>query len=56
VFDAFESEGLGRDKKSVAIEVTLQPTERTMTEQEIEAVAAKVVAAVEEATGGTLRT
>jgi phenylalanyl-tRNA synthetase beta chain len=56
VFDAFESDALGRDKKSVAIEVTLQPTERTMTEQEIEAVAAKVVAAVEEATGGTLRT
>ena len=56
VFDAFESEALGRDKKSVAIEVTLQPTDRTMTEQEIEAIAARVVAAVEEATGGTLRT
>jgi phenylalanyl-tRNA synthetase beta chain len=56
VFDAFESDALGRDRKSVAIEVTLQPTERTMTEQEIEAVAAKIVAAVEEATGGTLRT
>ncbi|HVY19302.1 MAG TPA: phenylalanine--tRNA ligase subunit beta [Bauldia sp.] len=56
VFDAFESAVLGRDKKSVAIEVTLQPIERTMTEQEIEAVAARIVAAVEEATGGTLRT
>jgi phenylalanyl-tRNA synthetase beta chain len=56
VFDAFESEALGRDKKSVAIEITMQPTERTMTEMEIEAVAAKIVAAVEEATGGTLRT
>jgi phenylalanyl-tRNA synthetase beta chain len=56
VFDAFESDALGRDKKSVAIEVTLQPVDRTMTDQEIEAVAAKVVAAVEEATGGTLRT
>jgi phenylalanyl-tRNA synthetase beta chain len=56
VFDVFESDALGTGKKSVAIEVTLQPTERTMTEQEIEAVAAKVVAEVEKATGGTLRT
>jgi phenylalanyl-tRNA synthetase beta chain len=56
VFDVFEAEALGEGKKSVAIEVTLQPTERTMTEQEIEAVAAKVVAEVEKATGGTLRT
>jgi len=56
VFDVFEAEALGDGKKSVAIEVTLQPTERTMTEQEIEAVAAKVVAEVEKATGGTLRT
>lgn len=55
-FDVFESEALGAGKKSVAIEVTLQPAERTMTEQEIEAVAAKIVAEVEKATGGTLRT
>jgi phenylalanyl-tRNA synthetase beta chain len=40
----------------VAIEVTLQPTEATMTEPEIEAIAAKIVAEVEKATGGTLRT
>jgi phenylalanyl-tRNA synthetase beta chain len=40
----------------MAIEVTLQPTERTMTEQEIDAVATKIVAEVEKATGGTLRT
>jgi phenylalanyl-tRNA synthetase beta chain len=56
VFDVFESESLGDDRKSVAIEVTLQPLERTMTEQEIEAVAGKIVAEVEKATGGTLRT
>jgi phenylalanyl-tRNA synthetase beta chain len=56
VFDVFESESLGADRKSVAIEVTLQPTEATMTESEIEAIAAKIVAEVEKATGGTLRT
>jgi len=35
--------------------VRLQPTEKTMTEAEIDAVAANIVAAVSKATGGTLR-
>ena len=55
VFDVFDGEAIGADKKSVAIEVTLQPTERTMTEEEIDAVAGRIVAAVEKATGGSLR-
>lgn len=55
VFDLFESEALGEAKKSLAIEVVLQPTEKTLTDEEIDATAAKVVAAVEKATGGTLR-
>ena len=56
VFDVFESEALGAGKKSVAIEVTLQPRDRTLTEAEIEAAAARVVSEVTKATGGTLRT
>ena len=56
VFDLFASEALGADKKSLAIEVTLQPTERTLTDEEIEAVAKKIVAEVTRVTGGTLRT
>ncbi len=56
LFDAYEGEGLGAaDKKSLAIAVTLQPVQRTMTDDEIEAVSAKIVAQVEKATGGTLR-
>jgi phenylalanyl-tRNA synthetase beta chain len=55
VFDLFEGAVLGPGKKSVAIEVTLQPSERTLTEQDLEAVSAKVVAEVGKATGGTLR-
>ena len=42
-------------KKSLAIEVTLQPRDKTLTDAEIEAVAAKIVAAVTKATGGELR-
>ena len=55
VFDQFEGAALGEGSKSIALSVVLQPTERTLTEAEIEAVGAKIVAAVNKATGGTLR-
>jgi phenylalanyl-tRNA synthetase beta chain len=55
VFDVFTGQGVPEGKKSLAIEVTLQPREKTLTDAEIEAVAAKIVEAVKTATGGTLR-
>jgi phenylalanyl-tRNA synthetase beta chain len=55
VFDLFESDALGPGKKSLAIEVTLQPTERTLTDEEIDATSRKIVAEVVKATGATLR-
>lgn len=55
VFDVFEGKSLGDDKKSVAIEVTLQPTAKTLTDAEIDKVSEKVVAAVAKATGGLVR-
>jgi phenylalanyl-tRNA synthetase beta chain len=55
VFDAYEGDKLPEGKKSLAVAVTLQPTERTLTDADIEAVSAKIVAAVGKATGGTLR-
>ena len=42
-------------KKSVAIAVTIQPREKTMTDQEIDAVGARIVAEVTKKTGGSLR-
>ncbi len=56
VFDLFESDALGPGKKSLAIQVTLQPTDKTLTDEEIDMVGRKVVAEVTKATGGTLRT
>ncbi len=56
VFDVFTGKGVPEGKKSLAIEVTLQPREKTLTDSEIDAVAAKIVAAVAKATGGELRT
>jgi len=55
LFDVFSGEGVEEGKKSLAIEVTLSPREKTLTDEEIDVVAAKVVAAVVKATGGTLR-
>jgi phenylalanyl-tRNA synthetase beta chain len=55
VFDVYEGKGIDAAKKSVAIAVTLQPREKTLTDQEIEAVAAKIVAEVAKKTGGALR-
>ncbi len=55
VFDLYRGEHIGVDEKSVAISVTLQPTEGTLTDAEIDAVADKIVAAVGKQTGGVLR-
>lgn len=59
LFDLFEGkkaeDALGAGKKSLAIEVTLQPREKTLTDEEIDAIATRVVAQVQKATGGELR-
>ncbi len=55
LFDVFEGGNLGDDQKSIAINVVLQPMEKTLTDVEIEAVAARIVDKVCGATGGSLR-
>ncbi len=55
LFDVYEGERMDAGKKSLAIEVTFQPRDRTLTDAEIEAACQKVVAAVAKATGAVLR-
>jgi phenylalanyl-tRNA synthetase beta chain len=55
VFDVYEGKGIESGKKSVAIAVTIQPREKTMTDAEIETLSAKIVAEVTKRTGGVLR-
>jgi phenylalanyl-tRNA synthetase beta chain len=55
VFDVYEGKGIDPDKKSIAIAITIQPRDKTMTDAEIEALAAKIVAEVTKRTGGVLR-
>ena len=55
VFDVFEGPHVGEGKKSMAIAVTIQPREKTLTDEEIDRISESVVGAVRKATGGTLR-
>ncbi|MEM1286502.1 MAG: phenylalanine--tRNA ligase subunit beta [Pseudomonadota bacterium] len=55
LFDVYAGEHVEAGKKSLAIEVTLQPRDKTLTDEEIDGVSAKIVGAVEKATGGVLR-
>ena len=55
LFDVFSGGNLGEGKKSIAISVTMQPIEQTLTDAEIDAVAAKIIANVAKSTGGSLR-
>jgi phenylalanyl-tRNA synthetase beta chain len=56
LFDVYRGKGVDEAKKSLAITVVLQPVEATLTDEAIEAFSQKLIAAVEKATGGTLRT
>ena len=51
----FKGASLGENKKSIGIQVMLQPRDHTLTDEEIEVVADKVVANVTKKTGGILR-
>jgi phenylalanyl-tRNA synthetase beta chain len=55
LFDVYRGPGVPEGKKSLAIEVTLQPKDKTLTESEIEAASARIIAAAAQATGGQLR-
>jgi phenylalanyl-tRNA synthetase beta chain len=55
VFDVYQGKGVPEGQKSVAVEVTVQPTEKTLTDAEIEALSGRIVAAAEKAVGAKLR-
>jgi phenylalanyl-tRNA synthetase beta chain len=55
VFDVYQGKGVPEGQKSVAVEVTIQPTEKTLTDAEIEALSARIVAAADKAVGAKLR-
>jgi phenylalanyl-tRNA synthetase beta chain len=55
VFDVFEGEALGPGKKSIAIEVAIQPVDKTLTDEDFEALGRRILDNVAKQTGGVLR-
>ncbi len=54
-FDVYEGENIPKDKKSVAINVTLQATDKTLTEKDLDQISKKIIQIVSEKTGATIR-
>ena len=55
IFDLYEGEHIADDEKSVALAVTLQPTDKTLTDHDIEAVSQKIIDEARKKTGAELR-
>jgi phenylalanyl-tRNA synthetase beta chain len=55
LFDRYDGKNLPDGQISLALAVTIQPTEKTLTDPELDAIASKITAAVAKATGGVLR-
>jgi phenylalanyl-tRNA synthetase beta chain len=55
VFDVYEGKGIEAGKKSIAIAVSIQPREKTMTDAEIDALSGKIITEVANRSGGVLR-
>ncbi|MGL4728970.1 MAG: phenylalanine--tRNA ligase subunit beta [Bosea sp. (in: a-proteobacteria)] len=55
VFDVYEGDKVPAGTKSIALAVTLQPTEKTLTDAEIEAVASRIIAEMTRKHGASLR-
>lgn len=55
IFDVYQGKGVEDGKKSIAMSVTFQPFERTLTDSEIEGLSQKIINTIQQKTGGVLR-
>ena len=55
IFDVFEGGNLSPDKKSIAINVSLQADDRTLSESDLNQISEKIIKEVENKTGGNIR-
>ncbi len=54
-FDVYEGENIPKDKKSVAINVTLQASDKTLSEKDLDQISKKIIEVVKQKTGATIR-
>lgn len=55
IFDVYTDDKLGHDRKSIAVEVKLEPAKSTLTDAEIHEISDRIINAVAKATGASLR-
>ena len=55
IFDVYKGENIENNKKSIAFNVTLEPKEKTLSDNEINQISKKIISAVQEKTGAILR-
>ena len=53
--DSYQGDNIDPGKKSIAFNVTLEPKDKTLSDNEIEEVSKKIISTVEETTGAILR-
>ena len=54
-FDIFEGQNIPEGKKSVAINVSMQALDKTLTEKDLDQISKKIIETVKEKTGATIR-
>ena len=54
-FDVYEGDNIPKDKKSVALNVSLQAINRTLNEKDLDQISKKIIEVVREKTGATIR-
>jgi len=54
MFDVYEGENVGADKKSLAVQIVFQPQDKTFTDKDLELLMSKVALAVKKKTGAIL--
>ena len=54
-FDIFEGQNIPKEKKSVAINVTIQALDKTLTEHDLDQISQKIIDTVKKKTGATIR-
>ena len=55
IFDVFEGGNMQEGKKSIAVNVTIQSMEKTLSEKDLNDVSQKIINIVKTKTGGTIR-
>jgi len=55
IFDVYQGDNIDTGKKSIAFSITLEPKDKTLSENDIEQISKKIISKIQESTGATLR-